>query len=401
MNRLMPLHSLLSLLAVAGPVAFLLVPRWGLPGLILLTVVLGLTCLAHPSLRLSLPRPAILWLVGFVTVCLAGALVNGAPPRALWLTCTLTGLFFCWILCLANIGPATGLLPPLANQILFGIALLFGGATLDLISGGWLSRMIIASLSGEPHEWFPHDVSRGMTFGLIVLGPAFLLCLHQRRHGLAAIMLSLAAAAVFLGSHGATKLAFALGLAAAVAGYLAPSAAIPAFAIGAGLVAVTMPLLATLAFDPAGPPERLYDVPTLSIFHRLAIWRNTADLIQTAPWWGMGLDSYKQLPSQPVTYFGVTYDLINLHPHNAPLLIRLELGCPGIGLLLLVYGAVATLLWKRRAAPAYVSGALSSLAVLLVYLHVSYSLWQNWLLGAAGLAATFAVLLLEGQAKAN
>lgn len=392
----LPLRLSLAAAALIGPLAYLLVPRWGTAGLVILTVTIGVSCLMSPGLRLHLPRPALIWLTGFSAVCALSAAWAVMPGRSLNLTLSLTGLLFCWILCTSNIPAFADETTGLRRLQSFGLLLLFAAATFEFLTDGFLTRHF-RNFTGGPGHWYSHEASRGLAYGLTLLGPVLAACLMQRQRAMPAILLGATCAAVLAGNHAASKLALVACLVLLAAGYLQPRLAIWLFFGSLALVTLAMPAISNLLFNPASPPAQFYTLDTLSVYHRLAIWRHASDAINIAGPFGLGLDGFRFLPSAPVDYFGTIYNLVNLHPHNIALLVRVELGWPGMLLLLTLYAGIARLLWLRHQQRLFVGGALAAIGVFALYLFVSFSPWQNWLLSAMGMAALFSVALLQPE----
>lgn len=105
---------------------------------------------------------------------------------------------------------------------------------------------------------------------------------------------------------------------------------------------------------------------------RLAIWRDTWDLIQANPWFGVGVGDFNfawslsVFPNRPTALFD--------HSHNLPLQLWVELGLP-LGTLVLVLLLVA--LWqafRRSSAVQSAAGVAARTAFVMVLLLVPHSL---------------------------
>jgi O-antigen ligase len=194
-----------------------------------------------------------------------------------------------------------------------------------------------------------------------------------------ALMLATATAAVICILVGdAARIAFATAIVGAASLYFWRRA----LARLAAAVSVMLILTAPLLFPPlAGIDAVRHDAQEIkvSMWHRLQIWSFVGDRIAERPWLGWGLDSSRAIPGGT----GLTPDghqWLPLHPHNAALQLRLELGVPGAVLfalfaarLWLALGAVA---WPRL----YAAAAGGSLVATLVVALASYGIWQEWLI---------------------
>jgi O-antigen ligase len=131
-----------------------------------------------------------------------------------------------------------------------------------------------------------------------------------------------------------------------------------------------------------------------SALHRLLIWRFVSERIGERPWLGWGMDASRELPggkadvaealSEPVIVPGSM--ALPLHPHNALLQWRVELGLPG---LLLCLAIVAGILWRiaRSGTRALIAARLASAAAGLTIALLGYGAWQAWWLSSLWLAA--------------
>ncbi len=142
---------------------------------------------------------------------------------------------------------------------------------------------------------------------------------------------------------------------------------------------------------------------SVSIYHRLEIWRFAAEAIAERPLLGWGLNAARDLPGgKKPSPSG--HSRLPLHPHNAFLQWWLELGVVGAALgtaLLLVAtggamrldsGTDAASRWARASALALVaSGTLVA--------AVGYGIWQAWWMAALWIAAVLMAATAKGQAR--
>lgn len=142
----------------------------------------------------------------------------------------------------------------------------------------------------------------------------------------------------------------------------------------------------------------------LSFQHRLIIWEFVASSIQERSILGWGLDTARFIPGgaadiglmlqgevpDAVNVFS-GFNVLPLHPHNAALQIRLELGLTGLLLVtwLLVRcgnGIVSTLSRFDRA------GALASMVAVTMLAMSSFGVWQTWFVCLCVSAAALSIL---------
>ncbi|WP_371329180.1 O-antigen ligase family protein, partial [Roseomonas sp. TAS13] len=179
----------------------------------------------------------------------------------------------------------------------------------------------------------------------------------------------------------------------------------------AGVAAVV--LLAPMATALLARPEVAAHLP-LSAVHRVLIWDFARSRAAERPWLGWGMESSRAIPggrdnfpTENLARLGMTgpearaffdrpgVEALPLHPHNAPLQLRLELGWPG---LLLCAGIWAALAFR---APGPL--ALGVLASALVTFLFSYGAWQPWWVASQALAVAMVSALgparIPGKAR--
>lgn len=217
-------------------------------------------------------------------------------------------------------------------------------------------------------------------------------------------------AAVWLTASTTAQVALVGGGLSLVLAYFFPRmiAYIPAFSVA--LIGLFGPSLLT---DPA-TKELIWsniEVFEPSFQHRLVIWEFVAHRIQEYPLLGWGLETAGYLPGGAAdaglmlqgTWPDVAktlagFSILPLHPHNAALQIRLELG--PVGLFLVVWllvragnGIVRHLSGLPRAA------ASASLLALTLLALSSFGVWQTWFLCLCVSAAALSMLALGGARK--
>jgi O-antigen ligase len=166
---------------------------------------------------------------------------------------------------------------------------------------------------------------------------------------------------------------------------------------GAFLLVIVLPLA-----TPTGSAiEQIRrEAPALkdSAIHRLVIWRFVADRIADRPLFGWGMDASRAIPGgeaqasdvMPAVKLPAGATMLPLHPHDAALQWRLELGLPGALLCVVVLGLV---LWRvadrARMPPPPRALALGYAASVLTIAMLSFGAWQAWWLSALWLTAAF------------
>jgi O-antigen ligase len=192
------------------------------------------------------------------------------------------------------------------------------------------------------------------------------------------LALPMAAGTALLASHflsDAPTLAVGLAILAAGLTLVWPRSAPKAFGVGAALLIVAMPL-AILAIRMLGMGQHL----PVSWAQRVGYWTYALERIAEKPWTGWGLDASRAFSPH-----------IQLHPHNGPLQLWLELGLLGA-----ILAALAWVFAFRRLArderSFVAAGTAASAAVYVFFGAISFGVWQEWWLALGALVAVIAAL---------
>lgn len=358
--------SALALLA-AGPRRILAVAR-SFAGLAVLFALVS-ACGVLSALRSPIPGHSLFEAVRFLVVATAGlVLVAGAmslDERDA-----------------ARVGYA----------LLAGIAVAVFLLQLELRSSEAIAHLITGASPIRPVSLSRYD--RGITILLLLALPAASL-LASRRRPLGLMLLTLAVA-ITVGEFNSRATIVALGaaLVAGIAAWRMPRFAALCLLGSMAGIALVFPVIA-----PAGPDieaiQRALPMLPDSAIHRFAIWRFTSDKIAERPLLGWGMDASRAIPGGKTPVYRLypelrvnhTAEALPLHPHDAALQWRLELGLPGVALILALIGRVLWTIarqempgWRRALVFAY-AGAGTTVALL------SFGTWQTWWLSALWLGA--------------
>lgn len=118
--------------------------------------------------------------------------------------------------------------------------------------------------------------------------------------------------------------------------------------------------------------------------YRVQIWWFVSERIQEKPLWGWGFDASRRMPDFGVEPYGGKPKVIPTHPHQAFLQAWMELGLPGL-LLLLGWFALG---WRalRRLEGALLAAGCGLAGGLIAVLATAYGLWQGHTLAILVLA---------------
>jgi O-antigen ligase len=315
---------------------------------------------------------------------LVSALWAVEPGRSLLIAARLAGMF---VAGLALMAAAERIAAPhrLLGCLVAGLALALALTVAQFATGGELTGPFRIRPFKDP---LLNQVENGFVLLLLPLAATMVL---RRQFAIAVVVTVATAAVIYLLVGTTAKVAFSIGIGAAVLIYFSRRR----FARIAAVVSVLAVLAAPLIFPPLiGVPavQRRAEDYKFSMQHRLEIWSFAGARIGERPWFGWGLDSSRSIPGgSGLTPKGKL--LLPLHPHNVPLQLWLELGVPGAALLALF---VARLWLTFAAAPwprLYAAAVGGSLVAALIVALGSYGAWQEWWIGTEFLAL-FLILVM-------
>ena len=262
-----------------------------------------------------------------------------------------------------------------------------------------LDHPLLRYVTGRsPDQVIPLErFDRGTTVLGLIFWPIALALWSARRHMLLLSLIIATALALVLIPSTTNRIAAVLGLGVWFTALLLPRLTAALMAIGVVAFALVMPYAVSYELPTNEAVVSLHHhAPWIkfSALHRLLIWRFTSERIRERPWLGWGMDASRELPgghdklidtlSEPI--IPPLSDALPLHPHNAFLQWRVELGLPATLFCALV---VALLLWRSGASgPTQVRAAsLACAAVGLTIALLGYGVWQAWWMSTLWLAA--------------
>jgi O-antigen ligase len=225
---------------------------------------------------------------------------------------------------------------------------------------------------------------RGVTTAVLIVWPAMLALRRWRVLQLAIGVV--VAVSVYVMMSAASLLALIVGFAAFVVALRWPRLVAGALAAGIVLSAALLPVVVptyqtTVRIQHAAPWIKASGI------HRLLIWRFAAIRIANRPLLGWGLDSSRAMPggnrdfgtTLPGIELGPGHTAMPLHPHDALLQWRLELGIPGtlLGLALVVW-TLYRVGWRFGGGREAQAAALGWGATVTVIALLSFGIWQEW-----------------------
>ena len=251
--------------------------------------------------------------------------------------------------------------------------------------------MFVRYSSSDYHEniFFLNQFNRPMSILSVLLWPAIVIL--ARRHWLLALA-AFCTFAVYLPFFINTSAIAALFVGALI---FAVVYVLPKFGtLIVGLTMVTAVLLAPTINHSLPPPKELFEDYGLprSTYHRLLIWEFTSEKIEERPLLGWGFNTSRAMPGREIN-IDKSEPALPLHPHNAALQWRLELGILGA-----LFGAglifVCAEMARRYAADRLArAGAVATIGGTFVIAMISFGAWQTWWLSGMFLIAGFTILV--------
>jgi exopolysaccharide production protein ExoQ len=273
----------------------------------------------------------------------------------------------------------------LSKAFLFGIILTFALLTSERVIGEILIR---TDLIDSGMNQFLNRFNRPLSVFAIMLWPAVAILASKRPvYGVAGVVLCLAVFATF--QTGAAIAAVAFGAIIFVCVYIAPRVMAP---LTAALLGISV-LLAPTIDDVLPEPKELFeelDLPR-SAYHRLLVWQFTGDRISERPLAGWGFNTSRAIPGGKDN-LDASEVALPLHPHNAALQWRLELGVLGalLGAALFVVATVCAQRYGRNRMTQAAGSATVASAFCIAML--SFGAWQSWWLSSLFVIAGITVL---------
>lgn len=324
------------------------------------------------------------------------------PLQSLKLAAWLLGTFAAGLVLL---GLALGLLPDertlggralvvgfLAGLALFELMLLTRGEIIDYVR----NIKILAPIIGVQRPfYFPWGFDTALSLVVLLVWPVVGVLLRRGRTIGALGAAGLALAVVVQGDSISSMIAFLAGIVVFFAARWAPRAA--TWAVGAMLALWIVGAPGILRPEVLGWAPGMLSYKASSLAHRLEIWQFTIGKIDERPLLGWGIDSARWMPGGHQIYESYG-ERLPLHPHDAALQLRLDLGLPGVLLGLCFLLGIMRAIYRRQGAAADTALALALMTSAWILAAVSYDLWHIWWLTTLWFAAIFLAMASAGAA---
>jgi exopolysaccharide production protein ExoQ len=269
---------------------------------------------------------------------------------------------------------------------LASMLLVFILIVIEKLSGGMLLRY--SDAEGATVQ-FLNQFNRPLSILSVLIWPVVVI-LARRHWGLAIAALGIYLACLLFFINGSAFAAIGVGAFVFAVVYMLPK-------IGPLIVGITLAatVVAAPTIDHYLPASKtLFEELNLprSTYHRLLIWDFTTERIAERPVLGWGFNASRALPGGQKN-LDVSEPALPLHPHNAALQWRVELGILGV-----LFGAAiilaATEMARRYAAGRVArAGAFAVIGATFVIAMISFGAWQTWWISGMFLIAGFTTLV--------
>ena len=372
---------------LAGPVG-VLAPK----GMTVLVLAVGMAGLARWA-EAGFQKSSRYFSLAAVLAALAlWAAISGAwsfdPSRAMSLVVRLTGvamtgagLLFAFL----RLDPAYR--HRAENGLLVGAV-----AGLAIITVGFFYAKISGNSLWGTYSFDPlTTLNNGAVAISLLAWPAMAVAWRRNRTG-AVLVAAMACLGLLFLSSGTALLAPFLGLVGFIVVWFLGRCGALALAVVIPILILAAPQIVSYSLSADVIKEISQKLPT-SAQHRLDMWSFAVVKIDEKPFMGWGMDASRFIP-QEGRRLAPNMELMPLHPHNAFLQVRLELGMPGI----ILFAALVGLFFagvrnvSDRFAAALIAGAGGA---YLTVASLSYGIWQNWWVAFAWAFAALTSLALR------
>jgi O-antigen ligase len=362
----------------------------------LLMIAAALACLLvwRAERRLPLPDRALsLAFAALVIWCAVASFWGFDVARSLVLTLRIGAIFAAGLMTFAIVRYLDAeVRDGLGAWLLAGILIALAAVAVEIAFDYPINELATGLSSDQKDLRF--RLNRGATAMAMMVWPAVALLWRRGVAWGALVLLAVVAVALNLMTSGAAILGAAAGGA---------TAALALSHRKAGhLILVFATLLALVGSAPAakeiqrrGWKEAEWLVT--SARHRVDIWSYAAERIEQKPLTGWGFDSARGFTKFDPSRNIESWQMVPLHPHNAPLQILLELGAVG-GFIAFVLLMVVVNRLEELPRPARVCGQALYMSTLAIAC-TAYGLWQNQWLAMMCSAALLVPLTTPALAK--
>ena len=368
--------------------------------------VLGLCLLASLAGVVASKAMTLLVILGGVSGLAALWYTNGLRPRVITVFSVTLSLLFLWaglssfwslneigalnlcfrliILCLAGfflLQTSVTTAPETREKMQKALLVGYGLGLLALVIGYTYANIVGDSLWGSYYFDPLTTLNNGAVIIALLLLPVASVAWRVLNPLSAIIIFIAVSTGLLFFSSGASLLSIVVGLSAFILVYLFGRPAVLAIAVVSVGLILSAPLMANKLTGSATVQELIDQAPP-SVKHRMLMWNFVSQKIAENPSIGLGFDSSRHIPQEDFQ-LAPNMEIMPLHPHNAALQIRMELGLPGVAIAAFF---VFILFWSSLKNEKSREQTALWTSVLCAYLSigaVSYGVWQSWWIATA------------------
>ncbi|MCH7937860.1 MAG: O-antigen ligase family protein [Proteobacteria bacterium] len=384
-------YVIAAVAALAGPVG-VVAPK----ALVILVVAGGLAGLSawfragRP--HKGLPAPLVLVLAALLAWAGVSALWSADPVRAGLLVLRLAVLLFAGGMMLFAF---RRLDRNNRRRVETSFAAGAGAAVAALVVGFAYAKATGDSLWGNYYFDPLTTLNNGAIVVSLLLWPMMAILWRRGRVLTGVIIAGAVVAFVSFLSSGAALLATAFGVVAFFVVRFGGLKGCTALALIMALLTLSAPYVAGVFTQSEGLMAFKKDLPA-SAGHRLNMWGFVVERIDEKPLWGWGMDGSRWIPQED-RRLQPNMEIMPLHPHNAALQVRLELGLPGAAIAAVLVFVVFRSFGFVPASP-FGPGILAGAGTAYMTVGgLSYGVWQNWWISVAWIVACLAWLAIQGR----
>ena len=390
--------------ALIAPVASIYAPLSMAPLSVIAALGIGISAILQHRRLALLGRP-MLTLLGLLVLWGTVSSLWSINPRGSILTALqLLGIFISGAVVVGGVARLSGAeAARIGRWLVTGMIIALAVYTIEILFDSpiqWLIRV-----PRESAEGIYSPFNRGLCVLVLLLSPAVVMLRRGGNRPLSFALFAAALAIVSVYFGGSVALAVFCGVIAGFVASLGGGRMIRLFGWLVAVLILAAPFVAKEALTPATMDAIGKEVSSVSIMHRLVIWRFVSAHALERPLTGWGLDAARAFPENktkvPVTTRSCqppcvgTVEQLPLHAHNMALQWWLELGLPGAllgaGLLLWLFHLIP----RQTSDPVEQALLTGQLTAGTIVAGLSYGAWQSWWLAAMLLAMAFSAVALR------
>lgn len=263
---------------------------------------------------------------------------------------------------------------------------------IERLTGGMILPISVADID---LNYFLNQFNRPLSILSILIWPVAIWAAQIKlRYGIVVVIATFLLMLTF--NTGSAIMAVATGAVAFAMVYSVPRAS----AILIGTVFVASILLAPTIERAIPSPKSLFTSMEFSrsAYHRLLVWEFTADKIEERRLLGWGFNASRIIPGGTAK-LDTFENALPLHPHNAALQLRLELGILGAIFAAGLFALAVSAAYRKTRGRLEQAGAVAAVTAGFTIAMLSFGIWQSWWVSALFLITAFTIAVCGGERR--